>query len=88
MSKQSELLNYLTWSEFSSPVPRQNDDQPSNQHFASRPVTLLKVKFSCSQSFGEGQPPETSALSIFATTTRTARISDWGRERQTQELAP
>jgi hypothetical protein len=25
---------------------------------------------------------------IFATTTRTARISDWGRERQTEELAP
>jgi hypothetical protein len=37
------------------PVPRQNDDQLLNQHLASRPVTLLKVKFSCSQSFGEGQ---------------------------------
>jgi hypothetical protein len=32
-------------------VPRQNDDQPLNQHFASRPVTLLKVKFSLLSEF-------------------------------------
>jgi hypothetical protein len=31
---------------------------------------------------------EFSVYTIFATTTRTARISDSGRERQTEELAP
>src|SRR5260370_42450727 len=31
---------------------------------------------------------DAGSLSIFATTTRTARISDSGRERQTAELAP
>jgi hypothetical protein len=29
-----------------------------------------------------------ASQSIFATTTRTAHISDSGRERQTEELAP
>jgi hypothetical protein len=53
-----------------TPVPRQNDDQPSNQHFASRPVTLLKVKFSCSQSFGEGQ-----------VMTVTSTVSNYGKTR-------
>jgi hypothetical protein len=34
-----------------SPVPRQNHDQLSNQHLASRPVTLLKSEIQLLSEF-------------------------------------
>jgi integrase len=43
-------------------VPRQNDDQPSNQQLANRAVTLLKSEAQYSQSFGEAQAGAAKSL--------------------------